>query len=256
MKSFSLPQILSNDSSIPSAWSCMVTEKMTWELATMLTGTDNVGIVEGVMLCLAKLVGESHGGFQCNCLMTIIEITAAAESHLDLRCKAFKTKSPGTKAIVEQLLRVIKESEDPKLQVLAIRSIVSLARIFCERENLHVIDILVSQFGNEHQEVATEAIVALIKFAYEDNYLCKAHSKRMIEFNAVQPLVKLLRDGEMTQQQNGLVLMCHLALNADYSKTMEKARVMTAIQQVLTRERGCRTVVSQYPELKELVAKA
>ncbi|XWS55298.1 hypothetical protein CRYUN_Cryun10bG0163300 [Craigia yunnanensis] len=134
----SLPQILSNDSSIPSAWSCMVTENMTWELAPILT-SDNVGILEGLMLSLAKLVGAEHGELQCNCLMAIMEITAAVETNLDLRCKAFKTNSPGAKAIVEQLLRVIKESEDPKLQVLAIKSIGSLAKIFYERENHHII---------------------------------------------------------------------------------------------------------------------
>ena len=61
------------------------------------------------------------------------------------------------------------------------------------RENHHVIDVLVSQLDNGHQEVAAEAVVALTKFVCEDNYLCWAHSKRMIEYNAVQPMMKLLR---------------------------------------------------------------
>ncbi|WRX15890.1 hypothetical protein QQP08_008377 [Theobroma cacao] len=145
----SLPQFFGNDSSTLSAWSCMVTEKLIWQLAPMLSETSplelkiccaealsmlNVGSVlnssrmidetEALMFCLAKLVEAEDGEFQYNCLMTIMEITAVAESDLDLRCKTFKTNSPRAEAIVEQLLRVIKELEDhPKLQVPAIKSI-------------------------------------------------------------------------------------------------------------------------------------
>ncbi|XVF68233.1 hypothetical protein PTKIN_Ptkin10aG0188800 [Pterospermum kingtungense] len=137
------------------------------------------------------------------------------------------------------------------------RSIGSLARIFCERNNHHVIGVLVSQLSNGNQEVATEAVVALTKFACEDNYLCKAHSKRIIEFNAVQPLVKLLTDGERTQQQqqqlHGLELTCYLALNSDYCTAMEEARVLTAVQQYSGHSMQ---VVLQHPGLKKLVAKA
>ncbi|XVF68218.1 hypothetical protein PTKIN_Ptkin10aG0187300 [Pterospermum kingtungense] len=83
------------------------------------------------------------------------------------------------------------------------------------------------------------------------------HLKRIIEFNAVHPLVKLLTDGERTQQQqqqlhlHGLELMCYLALNADYSEAVEEARVLTIIQRL-----GHSMVVSQYRGLKELVVKA
>ncbi|XVE94143.1 hypothetical protein REPUB_Repub01dG0255800 [Reevesia pubescens] len=260
----SLPEILTNNSSIPSALNCVVTEDTLWELATILT-SDNVGIVlnsrmikevEVLMLCLAKLMGAEHGELKCNCLMTIMEITAAAESNLDLRLKLFKTNSPGAKAIIEQLLRVIQESQDPTLQILAIKSIGSLARMFIERENHHVINVLVLQLGNEHQEVVIGAVVALTKFVCKDNFLHKAHSKRMIEFNAVQALVKLLRDGERSQQLHGLELICYLAMNADYNEAMEQARVVTAIQQLLTTKRESRRVVSQNPQLKELVPKA
>ncbi|XVF45882.1 hypothetical protein PTKIN_Ptkin02bG0243200 [Pterospermum kingtungense] len=229
----SLPRILTNDSSIPLAWSCMVTEYKIWELAILLRSETSPLInsrmikeIETLMLCLAKLVEEEHVEIQC-CLMTIVEITAAAESNLDLRCKAFKTNSPGAKAILQQLPRVIQKSEDPKLQL-----------------------------RNGHHEVATEAVVALQKFACKDNYLHKAHSKRMIEFNAIQDLVKLLRDDERTQQLHVLVLICYIATNADYSEDMEQARLVTAIQQLLDRKRGRRRVVSLNPELKQLVLEA
>ncbi|XVE93174.1 hypothetical protein REPUB_Repub01dG0167600 [Reevesia pubescens] len=186
-----LPEILTNITSIDSACNCMVIEDTIWELATILT-SDNIGIVlnskmikevERLMLFLAKLVGAEHGELHCNCLMTIMEITTAAEPNLDLRLKLFKTNSSSTKAIIEQLLSVIQESQDNTLQVLAIRSIGSLARMFIERENHHVINVSVLQLGNEHQEVVIEIVVALTKFVCEDNHLHKVHSKRMIEFN-------------------------------------------------------------------------
>ncbi|XVF45884.1 hypothetical protein PTKIN_Ptkin02bG0243500 [Pterospermum kingtungense] len=211
--------------------------------------------IETLMLCLAKLVEEEHVEIQC-CLMTIVEITAVAESNLDLRCKAFKTNSPGAKVILQQLPRVTQKLEDPKLQVLAIKSIGSLAGIFYKRENHDVIRVLVSQLGNRHHEVATEAVAALQKFACKDNYLHKAHSKRMIELNAIQDLVKLLRDGERAQQLHILVLICYIATNADNNEAIEQARLVTATQQLLDRKRGCRRVVSLHPELKQLIPEA
>ncbi|XVE48590.1 hypothetical protein DITRI_Ditri01bG0013700 [Diplodiscus trichospermus] len=254
---------------IALAWSCMLTESKIRKLARKLRSETfplnfgraivNSGIlikeIDILIFCLAKLVEVEHGDLQCR-LMTIVEITAAAESNLDLRCQAFKTKSPGSNAIVEQLLRVMKESQDPTLQVPAIKSIGSLARIFYERENRHVIGVLVSQLDNGHQEVATEAVIALQKFACKDNYHHKAHSKTMVEFNAVRPLVRLLRDGEMRLQLKVLLLMCYIAMNADYSEAMEHARVRTAIQELLARNKGYRKVVSQHPELKECIHKA
>ncbi|OMO92231.1 hypothetical protein COLO4_17750 [Corchorus olitorius] len=276
-----LPPILINDPSIISTWSRLITEKMIWELANMLAGETspiglkiccvealsmlNVGkILNGrmiketqlLMLGLAKLIeGEHNEVLKRNYLMTIVEITAAAESDLDLSCKAFKTNSHNATVIVEELFRVIKESEDPSMQVLAIRSIGSLARTFCERKNRHVINVLVSQLESRHQEVATEAVMALKKFACPGNFLRQVHSKTMIEFKALKALVKLLRDGGETQQVEGLVLICYIAVNtADYSEAMEKARVVTLIHE-LTDKRGG-TIVSQNPELKELVTQA
>ncbi|XVE48587.1 hypothetical protein DITRI_Ditri01bG0013400 [Diplodiscus trichospermus] len=253
---------------LPLACSCMVTENTFWELAIMLRRETSLNfrvlknsrmikeIIDLLMFCLAKLVEAEHGDLQC-CFMTIItEIAAAAESNLDLRCKAFKTNSPGSNAIVEQLLRVTEESQDPTLQVPAIKSIGCLARIFYERENHHVIGVLVSQLDNGDQEVATEAAIALQKFACEDNYFHKEHSKKMVEFNAVQPLVRLLRDGGSRQQLHGLLLMCYIAINADYSEAMEQARFRTAFEELLATNRGFLSVVSQNPELNELIPKA
>ncbi|OMO92227.1 Armadillo-like helical [Corchorus olitorius] len=225
------PQFLRFDFSTLSDWFCMATETMIWKLAKILTSHETaappleltIGCVEALsmlsvrirsatlnyhrvlwateslMVTLAQLVEHGATIMQFNCLMIIAEITAAVEHDLDLRCKLFKTNSPGSKAIVQQLLRVMEESEDPSLQILATRSIGSLARIFSERNSRRVIRLLVLQLelgdGLGHPEVATEAEMALQKFSCPDNHLCQVHSKTMImEFKAVQKLIKLLID--------------------------------------------------------------
>ncbi|CAI0390406.1 unnamed protein product [Linum tenue] len=200
------------------------------------------------LLCLARLVEIGEPELQFNCLMTIKEITFAAESNADLRRGAFKTNSPAAKSVVDQLLRVIKGSSSPKLLVAALQSIGSLARTFPARET-RVIGPLVNHLNNRSQEVAAEAAIALAKFTCEENFLCEAHSKTMIEFNAIPALMKLLRGSERAQLR-ALILLCHLAVNAGNHEALEPARVLTALEGV------DRMVLAQYPELREMVAKA
>ncbi|CAI0463560.1 unnamed protein product [Linum tenue] len=200
------------------------------------------------LLCLAKLVEIGEPELQFNCVMTIKEITFAAESNADLRRAAFKANSPAAKAVVDQLLRVIKGSSSPKLLVAALQSMGSLARTFPARET-RVIGPLVNHLNNRSQEVAAEAAIALAKFTCEENFLCEAHSKTMIEFNAIPALMKLLRGSERAQLR-ALILLCYLAVNAGNHEALEPARVLTALEGV------DRMVLAQYPELRELVAKA
>uniref|UniRef100_A0A2N9IPY3 DUF7792 domain-containing protein n=1 Tax=Fagus sylvatica TaxID=28930 RepID=A0A2N9IPY3_FAGSY len=200
------------------------------------------------LLCLAKLVEKEEGELQYNCLMTLMEITAAAESNPDLRRSAFRTNSPAAKAVVEQLVRVIRELDSPILQVPAIKSIGSLARTFPARETW-VIAPLVTQLSHRNPDVAAEAAFSLGKFACPDNFLCVEHSKTIIEFNGVLQLMRMLRANEQTLM-HGLILLCHLAIHAGNSEAWEQARVLTTLEGV------DRTVVAQHPELRELVAKA
>ncbi|GLU03128.1 hypothetical protein SLE2022_203450 [Rubroshorea leprosula] len=200
------------------------------------------------LLCLAKFVEKEHGELQYNCLMTIMEITAAAESNADLRRSAFRTNSPAAKAVVDQLLKVIKESDSSTLQTPAIKSIGSLAKTFPARET-RVIEPLVAQLSSRDQEVAAEAAIALQKFAFPENFLCMEHSKTIIKFDGVPYLMKMLRGSERTQL-HGLILLCYLAIHAGDSDALEQARVLTAL------EGADRTVLAQHPQLKELVSKA
>ncbi|XP_020979030.1 uncharacterized protein LOC107643314 isoform X2 [Arachis ipaensis] len=219
-----------------------------WMLARgSVTNSRKITETKG-MLCLAKLVEKEQGELQYNCLMTIMEITAAAESNADLRRAAFKTNSPAAKAVVEQLLRIIKEVDNPSLRIPAIKSIGSLARTFPARET-RVIGPLVAQLSHKNTDVAAEAAIALNKFACPDNFLHVEHSKAIIEFNGVPALMRLLRANEITQL-HGLILLCYLALHAGNSESLEQARVLTAL------EGADRAVIAQHPELRELVSRA
>ncbi|PON99027.1 Coatomer beta subunit [Trema orientale] len=200
------------------------------------------------LLCLAKLVEKEVGELQFNCLMTITEITAAAELNSDLRRAAFKTNSHAAKAVVDQLLRLVTDLDSPTLQIPAIRSIGSLARTFPARET-RAIGPLVNQLGHRDLDVATEAAISLGKFACPDNFLHMEHSKTIIEFNGIPPLLRLLRANE-SSQLHGLILLCYLALHAGNNDSLDQARVLTAL------EGADRAVIMQHSKLKELVPKA
>ncbi|XP_047963315.1 ARM REPEAT PROTEIN INTERACTING WITH ABF2 [Salvia hispanica] len=200
------------------------------------------------LLCLAKLVETEEGELQLNCLMTIMEITNAAESNADLRRATFKTNSPASKAVVDQLLRVIKDSDDSQLRIAAITAIGCLARAFPARET-RIVGPLVEQLGHRNQDVAIEAAIALGKFTCPDNFLCVEHSKTVIEFRGVPPLMRLLKGNERAQL-HGLILVCYLAIHAGKSDDLERAGVVNAFEGV------DRAFVAQHPELKELITQA
>ncbi|XP_026418086.1 ARM REPEAT PROTEIN INTERACTING WITH ABF2-like isoform X2 [Papaver somniferum] len=175
------------------------------------------------LLCLAKIIEKERDELQMNCLMTVMEITSAAEANADLRRAAFKTNSPASKAVTEQLLALVHQETSPSLQIPAIKSIGSLARTFHARET-RVIKPVVLQLGNKNLDVATEAAIALGKFACPENFLCVEHSKTIIEYGGVTPLLRLLRPGNDRAQMHGLILLCYLALNVDSGEGLERAR--------------------------------
>lgn len=198
------------------------------------------------LLCLAKLLDE-EGELRCNCLMTIMEITAAAEANADFRRAAFKTNSPAAKSVVDQLLKVM-ETDAPLLRVPAIKSIGSLARTFPARES-RVLVPLVSQLNHSNQDVATEAAISLGKFVCPDNFLRKEHARAIIESNGVPPLMRLLKGSER-MQSHGLYLLCYLAISSGDSEALEQARVLAVL------EGADRSVASQHPDLRDLIADA
>ncbi|XP_022748881.1 uncharacterized protein LOC111298432 [Durio zibethinus] len=201
------------------------------------------------MLCLAKLVETEQDELRYNCLMIIREITAVAESNDEFRHSAFKSTSRAAKAVVDELLRVIKEFDEAKLRIPAIKSIGSLARSFPAKES-RVISPLVARLDDTDQQIAMEAAIALQKFVVTNNHLRLEHSKSIIEFNGVPMLMKLLTNGDKMSRPYGLTLMCYLAQYDSNSNVLIKAGALTAL------ENAARLVAAEHPELKELVSKA
>ncbi|KAM1025855.1 hypothetical protein ACFX13_039599 [Malus domestica] len=204
------------------------------------------------LICLAKIIEKEAGELQLNCLMTVMEIAVVAESNPDLRRAAFKPNSPAAKAILDQLLRVIQEEANQELQIPAIKAIGSLARTFPARET-RIVGPLVARLGSADVDVAIEAAIALGKFVCTDNFNCVEHSKTIIEFDGVPSLMRLLRTTDRTSERghvNCLVLLCYLASHVGNSKALEQARALNTL------EGGARYLVAQYPDLRDLLAKA
>ncbi|XP_073098779.1 uncharacterized protein [Elaeis guineensis] len=200
------------------------------------------------LLCLSKLIELETGELQLNCLMTAMEIAAAAESDADLRRSAFKMNSLAAKSVVEQLLRVADEGSSPSLQILAIKSLGSLARIFPARET-RVLRPLVVQLGHGDPNVTAEAAVSLGKFACPENFLCVEHSKAIMEFEGVPRLMRLLRPGEKTQLP-GLVLLCYLAMHVPSNEALERAKALGTL------ESASRSAMANHASLRELLRQA
>ncbi|GAU35805.1 hypothetical protein TSUD_155800 [Trifolium subterraneum] len=200
------------------------------------------------LLCLAKIVGSESGELRLNCLMAIMEIAAVAESNVELRRGALKSTAPAAKAVLNQLLRVVRQENDSSLLIPAIKSIGSLARNFPGTVP-HILGPLVTHLGNKDMNVASEVIVALVKFVCVENYNCVDHSKVILELDGIPKLMILLKINGR-QQVYGLKLLCYLALNVGNSKVLEQERVLSSLDKL------GHLVLAQNPDLKELFAKA
>ncbi|XP_068306412.1 uncharacterized protein [Pyrus communis] len=226
--------------------------KALWKLCKgCLSNSRKVTETKG-LICLAKIIEKEAGELQLNCLMTVMEIAVVAESNPDLRRAAFKLNSPAANAILDQLLRVIQEEANQELQIPAIKAIGSLARTFPARET-RIVGPLVVRLGSADVDVAIEAAIALGKFVCTENFNCVEHSKTIIEFDGVPSLMRLLRTTDQTSERghvNCLVLLCYLASHVGNSKALEQARALNTL------EGGARYLVAQYPDLRDLLAKA
>ncbi|OIW17740.1 hypothetical protein TanjilG_29090 [Lupinus angustifolius] len=200
------------------------------------------------LLCLAKIIESESGELQFNCLMAVMEIAAVAESNADLRRVAFKPNTTAAKAVLDQLLRVVREGSDPALQIPAIKSIGSLARNFSGNIP-HILSPLVARLGNRDADVAIEAAIALGKFVCPDNYNRVDHSKAILERNGLPKLMTMLHLNDRAQM-HGLKLLCYLALNVGNSKVLEDERALNTLEKL------ARPVLAQHPDLRELFAKA
>ncbi|KNA18415.1 hypothetical protein SOVF_070660 [Spinacia oleracea] len=200
------------------------------------------------LFCLSKIIETERGELQYHCLMAIMEVAKVAEDNADLRKVAWKPSSPPAKAVLDQLLRVIKEESNLDIQIPAIKAIGCLARIFSAKET-GIVSSLVGQLGNKDIGVAIEAAIALAKFACPDNHNCVSHSKTIIEFNGVPPLMKLLSASDRSRKQ-GLVLLCYLSMHVGNSKELAEARALKTL------ESAAKSGMAQNPEVREIFSRA
>ncbi|CAL0330126.1 unnamed protein product [Lupinus luteus] len=222
--------------------------KALWKISTgCLLSCKKVTETKG-LLCLAKIIESESGELQFNCLMAVMEIAAVAESNADLRRVAFKPNTTAAKAVLDQLLRVVREGSDPALQIPAIKSIGSLARNYSGNVP-HILSPLVALLGNRDADVSIEAAIALGKFVCPDNYNRVDHSKAILDLNGIPKLMTMLHLNDRAQM-HGLKLLCYLALNVGNSKVLEDERAL------ITLEKLARPVLAQHPDLRELFAKA
>ncbi|KAJ0989004.1 hypothetical protein J5N97_007360 [Dioscorea zingiberensis] len=219
-----------------------------WKLSRMCVSNSRKITETKGLLCLSKIIEREKGELQLNCLMAVMEIAAAAETDADLRRSGFRINSPASKSVVDQLLSLVLHGSSLALQIPAIKAIGSLARTFPARET-RVLNPLVIQLSHWNPEVAAEAARALGKFVSPDNFLCVEHSKAIIEFGAVAPLLRLLRPGEKTQL-SALILLCHLLANVPNSENLDRTKALTAL------ESAYRSPTIQDSSIRDLIAKA
>lgn len=222
-----------------------------WKLSKGSLSNSQIISEPKALVCLAKLIEKGRAELQISCLKMLMELALVAESNADLRRTAFKPKSDATKAVLDQLLRVTKEEKDPALLIPTIKSFGALARTFPAREN-RIIGPLVAQLGHSNADVSTAATIALGKFACPENFNCMEHSKAIIEFHGVPPLMNLILLKSSDQSQvNGLLLLCYLALHGGNSPALVQARALNVIGGAAKS-----AVFSHNPKLRELFAQA
>ncbi|MCO5587247.1 hypothetical protein L7F22_041194 [Adiantum nelumboides] len=201
------------------------------------------------LLCFATLMDKWRGAVRFNSVMAFTEIAAVAENDVELRRAAFKMSSPAARAVVDQLLKLIEEG-DPSLQVPCIRAIGCLSRTFPVRET-RVVKPLVKQLENTSDNVASEAVMALEKFACTENFLHKEHSQAIVEASAAPPIVQLIYFGEGQAQISAVILMCYLALHVGESDELAKAEPLPALKGFTKNQ-----ALNHHPFLDKLLAQA
>ncbi|GAB2282838.1 hypothetical protein Dimus_017374 [Dionaea muscipula] len=180
------------------------------------------------LLCFAVLLEKGAGEIQYNSAMALMEITAVAERDSDLRRSAFKPNSPASKAVVEQLLRIIEEANSDLL-LPCIKAVGNLARTFRTTET-RIIGPLVQLLNEREAEVCREAAITLTKFAGSHNYLHLDHSKAIISAGGIKHLIQLVYFGEQIVQPPALVLLSYIALHVPDSEELARNEVLTILE--------------------------
>ncbi|XP_047085772.1 uncharacterized protein LOC124697188 [Lolium rigidum] len=207
--------------------------KALWKLAHGHPGVCKNITESRALLCFARLLEKGDGGagthLQFYSAMAIMEITRVAEHNLALRQSAFKPSSPPAKAVAEQLLCIVRngEHDDDDLLLPCITALGCLSRTFTASET-RVIGPLVRLLDDREPPVTKEAIVALTKFACNENHLHVTHSKAIVDHGGARHLVQLVYLGDQLQVE-ALILLCYVALHVPESEELAQAGVLAVL---------------------------
>jgi Armadillo/beta-catenin-like repeat len=201
-----------------------------YALWCLAKGNDNIckSITESrALLCFATLLEKGTGEVQYYSALAVMEITKRAEHNLALRQSAFKPNTPAAKAVVEQLLRIVRKGVYDDLLLPCVTCLGCLARTFQASET-RVIGPLVQLLDEREPPVAKEAVIALTKFACTENHLHATHCKAIIEAGGARHLVQLVYLGEQVQIE-ALILLCYVALHVPDSEELAQAGVLAVL---------------------------
>jgi hypothetical protein len=183
------------------------------------------------LLCFAVLLEKGDGDMgteiQFFSAMAIMEIARVAEHNLAMIKSAFKPSSPAAKAVVDQLLCVVRKGEYDVLLLPCITALGCLARTFTESET-RVIAPLVQLLDEREPPVTKEAVVALTKFACSENHLHMNHCKAIVDDGGARHLVQLVYLSDEIQIE-ALILLCYIALYVPESEELAQAGVLAVL---------------------------
>ncbi|CAL4930072.1 unnamed protein product [Urochloa decumbens] len=205
--------------------------KALWKLARGHVGVCTSITESRALLCFARILEAGDGGagthLQFYSAMAVMEIARVAEHNLPLRQSAFKPSSPAAKAVVEQLLRVVRKGDDDDLLRPCVTALGCLSRTFTASET-RVVGPLVQLLDDREIPVMKEAVVALTKFACTENHLHVNHCKAIVDAGGARHLVQLVYLGDQLQIE-ALILLCYIALHVPESEELAQAGVLAVL---------------------------
>ncbi|KFK30235.1 hypothetical protein AALP_AA7G235100 [Arabis alpina] len=201
-----------------------------WKLAVGNASICRVITESRALLCFAVLLEKGDEETKYNTAMAIMEITAVAEENADLRRSAFRRTSPACKAVVEQLFKIIENADaGSDLLIPCVRSIGNLARTFKSAETELIVP-LIKLLDDGEPDLAAESAIALAKFATEDNFLGKEHSRTIIHGGGTKQLVQLAYFGDNGAQIPAMVLLSYVAMNVPDSEQLANDEVLMVLE--------------------------
>ncbi|CAO2039466.1 unnamed protein product [Urochloa humidicola] len=225
------PQQAMKDPEMIKAYLKAMAAKALWKLARNHLVVCKSITESQALLCFAVLLEKGDGDtgtevqfFSAMAIMEIALVTDHTQS-------AFKPSSPAAKALVDQLLRVVRKGEDDDVLLLpCITALGCLARTFAESETTKVVIALLVQLLDEREPPVTkEAVVALTKFACPENHLHVNNSKAIVDNGGARHLAHLVYLAGDEIQIEALILLCSIALYVPENEELAQGGVMPVL---------------------------